>query len=83
MSSDATFGHVEGVPPGSWFPDRHALHEAGVHRPLRAGICGRATEGYRYDGLYRVTRFGQAPGRDGYLVWRYRLEAIDGETQLP
>ena len=39
------FGHVPGVSPGHWFESRRALYEAGVHRQLRAGICGRADEG--------------------------------------
>ena len=41
----AVFGHVDGVAVGALFPDRVALSAAGVHRPRRAGICGRATEG--------------------------------------
>ncbi|PAP78311.1 YDG/SRA domain-containing protein [Rubrivirga marina] len=39
------FGPVPGVPIGTLFDDRIALSVAGVHRPRRAGICGRATEG--------------------------------------
>ena len=39
------FGHVPGSPPGSVFEDRRALAAARVHRPLQAGICGRADEG--------------------------------------
>ncbi len=39
------FGHVPGVPVGALFEDRVALSLAGVHRPRRAGICGRAAEG--------------------------------------
>jgi len=38
-------GHVPGYPPGHWFASRRALYEAGVHRQLRAGICGRADAG--------------------------------------
>ena len=41
----AVFGHVDGVPVGALFPDRVALSAAGVHRPRRAGICGRSREG--------------------------------------
>lgn len=36
--------------------------------------------GYRYDGLYRVTSHWNETGRDGYRIFRYRLEAIDGES---
>ena len=43
--SAVSFGHVPGSPPGSHFPDRIALAEAGVHRARRAGIAGRAQEG--------------------------------------
>jgi len=39
------FGPIPGYPPGHWFASRRALFEAGVHRQLRAGICGRAEEG--------------------------------------
>ncbi|MEN6640961.1 MAG: YDG/SRA domain-containing protein [Armatimonadia bacterium] len=39
------YGSIQGVDPGTWFEDRRALHEAGVHRPLQAGICGSAAEG--------------------------------------
>ncbi len=42
---DSPFGHPPGVAVGALFPDRVALSVAGVHRPRRAGICGRAREG--------------------------------------
>ena len=29
---------------------------------------------YRYDGLYRVTSYWQEPGRDGFKIWRFRIE---------
>ena len=32
--------------------------------------------GYRYDGLYLVSRYWQEYGRNGYKVWRYRLESV-------
>ena len=32
--------------------------------------------GYRYDGLYLVTRFWSEPGLDGYLIWRFELQKI-------
>jgi putative restriction endonuclease len=31
---------------------------------------------YRYDGLYRVARYWQERGRDGFTVWRFRMEKI-------
>jgi putative restriction endonuclease len=38
--------------------------------------------GYRYDGLFRVERYWQERGRDGFLVCRYRLVA-DRTMDLP
>lgn len=38
--------------------------------------------GYRYDGLYRVTRYGSKLGIDGFLIWQFRLEAYD-DTPTP
>lgn len=36
--------------------------------------------GYRYDGLYLVTRYWPDTGTDGYRVWRFALERLpDGE----
>ena len=31
---------------------------------------------YRYDGLYRVASYWQEPGRDGFKIWRFRLEKL-------
>lgn len=39
------FGPIPDVRIGDTFEDRVALSIAGVHRPRRAGICGRAKEG--------------------------------------
>lgn len=39
------FGHIEGHPPDSWYDSRAELAEAGVHRPLQAGISGSQSEG--------------------------------------
>ncbi|GAA2694468.1 YDG/SRA domain-containing protein [Streptomyces lunalinharesii] len=143
--------------PGQPFSTRRLAHEAGVHRPLQAGICGTKKagaesivvsggykddedygdvivytghggqdgagnqvsnqslddsgnaalvtscleglpvrvirgwqgesafaplEGYRYDGLYRVTSYGSKFGIDGFLIWQFRMEAYDG-TPMP
>lgn len=43
------------------------------------------SSGYRYDGLFRVTRYWHAPGRDGFAICRFHLiasEPLDaaGET---
>lgn len=37
--------------------------------------------GYRYDGLYLPTDVWRERGRSGHLVWRYRLDAIPGESR--
>jgi putative restriction endonuclease len=42
---DRVFGHLPGVPVGSAFANRQALHHAGVHRPLMSGISGAEEEG--------------------------------------
>lgn len=39
------YGEVEGVVPRTTFCDRRALHDAQIHRPLRAGICGTPGRG--------------------------------------
>jgi putative restriction endonuclease len=42
---DRVFGHIPGYPEGSRFEARAELSEAGVHRPLIAGISGSEREG--------------------------------------
>lgn len=39
-----------------------------------------APDGYRYDGLYRVGSYWSENGLDGFRVWRFRLDAIAGES---
>lgn len=39
------FGPINGIEPGTLFDSRRALHDAGIHRPLQAGICGTAEKG--------------------------------------
>ncbi|WP_199922976.1 YDG/SRA domain-containing protein [Streptomyces sp. NRRL B-24484] len=39
------FGAVPGITVGQEFDSREAAAEAGVHRPLQAGICGTAAHG--------------------------------------
>ena len=34
------FGELPGIPPGTAFKNREALHDAGVHRQLQGGITG-------------------------------------------
>lgn len=33
--------------------------------------------GLRYDGLFRVTEHWSETGRDGFLIWRFRLNALE------
>src|SRR5262245_57814287 len=40
-----TIGDIPSVYPGSLFPDRRALYQAGLHRQMQAGIVGRGSEG--------------------------------------
>lgn len=39
--------------------------------------------GYRYDGLYRVAEHWADTGADGFLIWRFRLERLTGQEQVP
>ena len=39
------FGHIAGVKVGQHFDSRASLNEAGVHKPLQAGISGSQSEG--------------------------------------
>jgi putative restriction endonuclease len=38
------------------------------------------TEGYRYDGLYYVTSYGNLQGKDGFKIYYFVLEAAPGQT---
>jgi putative restriction endonuclease len=39
-----TYGHIPGEPVGTLYPSRRELADAGVHRPLQAGISGSSIE---------------------------------------
>jgi len=39
--------------------------------------------GYRYDGLYRVTRFWHEIGRSGFLIWRFHLSRLADSLVQP
>lgn len=41
------------------------------------------TSGYRYDGLYQVTRHWAETGRDGYRIWRFHLVRLTPEEARP
>ena len=38
---------------------------------------------YRYDGLYRVARYWEELGRDGFKIWRFRLEEFLTSDLVP
>lgn len=37
-------------------------------------------KGYRYDGLYTVSRYWPEPGVDGFLIWRFELHAFETDS---
>jgi predicted restriction endonuclease len=39
-SARSRYGEISGYPEGATFASRAETHDAGVHRPLQAGICG-------------------------------------------
>ncbi|PZG46988.1 hypothetical protein C1I98_13835 [Spongiactinospora gelatinilytica] len=64
---EAGYGPIQGVEEGTLFASRRELHDAKIHRPLQAGICGTAERGgaesivvsggYRDDRDYGTTIF--------------------------
>jgi putative restriction endonuclease len=38
---------------------------------------------YRYDGLYRVARYWEERGRDGFKIWRFRIEKLPSSDLDP
>lgn len=38
--------------------------------------------GYRYDGLYQITSYWNEKGRDGFLIYRFRLERLPGQPPI-
>jgi SAD/SRA domain/Resolvase, N terminal domain len=38
---------------------------------------------YRYDGLYRVARYWEERGRDGFKIWRFRIEKLPSSDFKP
>jgi len=39
-------------------------------------------QGYRYDGLYRIDRYWSERGRDGFIVWRFFLVRLEGQSPI-
>jgi putative restriction endonuclease len=72
------FGEIPGVPEGMWFPTRQALHDAGVHKPLQAGISGSEREGA--DSI--VLSGGYEDDRDnGDVIWYIGQGGQDPDTR--
>lgn len=157
-ASTALIGPIPGVRPGREFATRRDAHDAKVHRPLQAGICGTRKngaesivisggykddkdygdviiytghggqdqagnqvsdqslddpgnaalltshhkdqpvrvirgwqskseyapkQGYRYDGLYRVSHYERKKGLDGFWICEFRLMACEGTPTPP
>mgnify|MGYP001248602579 CR=1 FL=1 len=53
-----------------------------VNRGYKSESEFRPATGYRYDGHYRVEEYWSETGKDGFLIWRYRLVAIPDESVL-
>ncbi|WP_083753685.1 YDG/SRA domain-containing protein [Actinosynnema sp. ALI-1.44] len=54
-----------------------AGHPVRVVRGSKGDPRYSPTSGYRYDGLYRVTEHWQEVGKDGFKVWRFRLNKLN------
>jgi hypothetical protein len=55
VADPITYGEIPGIPVGATFRDRRALREAGLHRPLQAGIdftSGQAAASVVLSGVY-------------------------------
>jgi putative restriction endonuclease len=56
--------HLRGIPI--------RVHRGKAHAPdMPTGFR------YRYDGLYRIASYWQETGRDGFKIWRFRIEKIE------
>jgi putative restriction endonuclease len=51
-----------------------------VRGPQHRSIYAPAN-GYRYDGLFRIARYWEDRGKDGYRIFRYRLERTDSASE--
>ena len=40
------------------------------------------SEGYRYDGLYRIDSYWKEKGQDGFVIYRYRLNRLGSQPLL-
>ncbi|KAJ3361428.1 hypothetical protein GGF32_007352 [Allomyces javanicus] len=51
-----------------------------VIRGYKSGFEFAPQHCYRYDGLYQCTDWTREPGSTGYLVYRFTLERLEGQT---
>ncbi|KAJ3375839.1 hypothetical protein GGF31_003044 [Allomyces arbusculus] len=51
-----------------------------VIRGYKSGFEFAPQNCYRYDGLYQCTDWTREPGSTGYLVYRFTLERLEGQT---
>ncbi|TFK71186.1 SRA-YDG [Pluteus cervinus] len=60
-----------------------------AHRPVRVirGFSLKSkyapAKGYRYDGLYHVTKVYETTGKSGYTVWKFQLQRLEDINQPP
>jgi len=64
-------------------------HNASLGNPIRVtrghqlhSPFAPPTQGYRYDGLYRIDEYWSEKGRDGFIVWRFRLIRLEGQPPI-
>ena len=74
---------VEDQPLNGW--NRSLVTSLRLGLPVRVARRVHAADGaptatYRYDGLYRVAAYGSETGADAFRVWRFRLDAVPGES---
>jgi putative restriction endonuclease len=62
--------HLNGIPIRVHRGKAHAAEIPDGHR-------------YRYDGLYRVARYWEERGRDGFKIWRFRIEKLPSSDLDP
>ena len=53
-----------------------------VSRGHKSESSFRPESGYRYDGEYRVEEFWKELGVDGFNIWRFRLVAVAGRSNV-
>ncbi len=66
----------------------HLAHNESLGNPIRVTRGHQLsspfapTQGYRYDGLYRIDYHWSEKGKDGYSVWRFHLTRLEGQPPI-